>query len=203
MAALVKPVSNSASTATSQRARMVQVRVPETRVHMDFVLLKWRAHLANYSTAKVVRVPPSIHRTEAGTPRARAPKACNECHAHKTRCTSEHPQCRRCKSMNIECVYEKIQRKSAAASGSRPSAMPNRVVASSQSLVTSSEQPLKAQQSIESSHLASPSASLSSHTHTNRHLSLGHNLLVECVPRLKSDTPLHLLRLRVASRTCF
>lgn len=71
---------------------------------------------------KVVRVPPSIHRTEAGTPRARAPRACNECHTHKTRCTAERPQCKRCKAMNVECVYEKSKRKSASAvSSSRPS----------------------------------------------------------------------------------
>lgn len=130
--------------------------------------------------AKVVRVPPSIHRTEAGTPRARAPKACNECHAHKTRCTSEHPKCRRCKSMNIECVYEKSKRKSASALGSRPTTTPNRVVAASQLLAPPTEQPIiKVEESIETNHLASPSVSMSSCTDRNRGLASSHNLLVE------------------------
>lgn len=142
--------------------------------------------LANCPTAKVVRVPPSIHRTEAGTPRARAPKACNECHAHKTRCTSEHPQCRRCKSMNIECVYEKSKRKSTCASASQSATTPNRGLASSQPPVTSDERPPQVQQSIEASQLVSPSASLSPPRGRHRHLSLGHNLLVEYAPRPQS-----------------
>lgn len=129
--------------------------------------------------AKVVRVPPSIHQTEAGTPRARAPKACNECHAHKTRCTSEHPKCRRCKSMNLECVYEKSKRKSASASGSRSTATPNRMLTASQALAPPTEHPIKVEQSIEANQLASPSVSLSSLTDRNRGLSSSQNLLVE------------------------
>lgn len=129
--------------------------------------------------AKVVRVPPSIHRTEAGTPRARAPKACNECHAHKTRCTSEHPRCRRCKSMNLECVYEKSKRKSASASASRSIATPTRVGTASQSLALPTEQSIKVEQSTEPNQLASPSVSASSFTDRNRGLSSTQNLLVE------------------------
>ncbi|CAN8096455.1 unnamed protein product [Discula destructiva] len=140
---------------------------------------------------KVVRVPPSIHRTEAGTPRARAPRACDACHTHKTRCTSEHPQCRRCKSMNIECVYQKSKRKSASASasasaapGSRLASTPRPVEPAPSNLVVSSaeqqqQQPVEVQQSIETNQPASPSVSVSSLTEPNRGLPSGHSLLVE------------------------
>lgn len=137
---------------------------------------------------KVVRVPPSIHRTEAGTPRARAPRACNECHAHKTRCTSERPQCKRCKAMNIECVYEKSKRKSAAsaaaaAPGSRASTSRTTGGPSQPSpLAASVEQPLEVQQSIESNNQSgSPSVSVSSFAEPQRRLSQGDKLLVEYV----------------------
>lgn len=176
--ARVKPASSSTLIATSQRV-MMMVQVRRT-VDSPSARTAWTgATLTDYPPAKVVRVPPSIHRTEAGTPRARAPKACNECHAHKTRCTSEHPQCRRCKSLNIECVYEKSKRKSASASGSRSTATPNRAVPSSQPVDIPPEQPLKVEQSIEPDQVASPSVSLSPTTDRNRGLSLGQNLLVE------------------------
>lgn len=145
---------------------------------------------AHHLAAKVIRVPPSIHRTEAGTPRARAPKACNECHAHKTRCTSEHPQCRRCKAMNIECVYEKSKRKSSSISGSRSTATPNRAVASSQPLATPVEGPLKVQQSIEpDQRVSSPSLSLSPSTDRHRGLSSTQTFLVEYAAQVHSDNP--------------
>ncbi|EPE02834.1 nitrate assimilation regulatory protein [Ophiostoma piceae UAMH 11346] len=38
-------------------------------------------------------------------PRRRARQACQNCHARKARCTGGTPQCDRCRSLGIECVY--------------------------------------------------------------------------------------------------
>ena len=38
-------------------------------------------------------------------PRRRARQACQNCHSRKARCTGGTPQCDRCRSLGIECVY--------------------------------------------------------------------------------------------------
>ncbi|CAK7270238.1 hypothetical protein SEPCBS57363_004004 [Sporothrix epigloea] len=38
-------------------------------------------------------------------PRRRARQACQNCHARKARCTGGTPQCDRCRTLGIECVY--------------------------------------------------------------------------------------------------
>ncbi|KAI3397672.1 hypothetical protein diail_10441 [Diaporthe ilicicola] len=60
---------------------------------------------------KVSRVAPSRDRTEAGTVRKRAQKACTECHLHKTKCSGDLPRCKRCEANDLECEYVASRRK--------------------------------------------------------------------------------------------
>lgn len=60
---------------------------------------------------KVSRVAPSRDRTEAGTARKRAQKACKECHLHKTKCSGDLPRCKRCEANDLACEYVASRRK--------------------------------------------------------------------------------------------
>lgn len=60
---------------------------------------------------KVSRVAPSRDRTEAGTARKRAQKACKECHLHKTKCSGDIPRCKRCETNDLICEYVASRRK--------------------------------------------------------------------------------------------
>lgn len=67
---------------------------------------------------KVSRIAPSKDRTEAGTVRKRAQRACRECHAHKTKCSGDLPLCKRCEDNDLPCEYTPSKRKFAHAPGS-------------------------------------------------------------------------------------
>jgi hypothetical protein len=56
-------------------------------------------------------VIPSKDRTEAGTVRKRAQKACQQCHKHKTKCSADYPRCKRCEDGNLVCEYVEGKRK--------------------------------------------------------------------------------------------
>ena len=70
---------------------------------------------------KVLRTTPSQSHTEAGTPRRRAQRACAECHLHKTKCSGELPQCKRCRANNLGCVYTAAKRNFSTAPASENS----------------------------------------------------------------------------------
>ncbi|ROV98891.1 hypothetical protein VSDG_03826 [Cytospora chrysosperma] len=67
---------------------------------------------------KVSRIAPSRDRTEAGTVRKRAQRACRECHAHKTKCSGDLPRCKRCEANDLLCEYTPSKRKFTHAPGS-------------------------------------------------------------------------------------
>ncbi|KAH8879854.1 hypothetical protein GQ53DRAFT_853055 [Thozetella sp. PMI_491] len=59
---------------------------------------------------KVSRTTPSRSHTEAGTVRRRAQRACQNCHIHKTKCSGELPQCKRCDVNGLVCEYMPTKR---------------------------------------------------------------------------------------------
>ncbi|KAI0015451.1 hypothetical protein F4780DRAFT_74236 [Xylariomycetidae sp. FL0641] len=50
-----------------------------------------------------------------GVPKRRARQACEACHTAKIRCSAETPQCKRCKSKDITCKYDKKAKNGARA----------------------------------------------------------------------------------------
>ncbi|KAK3940478.1 hypothetical protein QBC46DRAFT_434535 [Diplogelasinospora grovesii] len=60
---------------------------------------------------RVSRTTPSRLHTEAGTPRKRAQRACQSCHAHKTKCSGDIPRCKRCEEADLKCEYAPAKRK--------------------------------------------------------------------------------------------
>lgn len=75
--------------------------------------------IADHRPGKVSRIVPSQVRTEAGTARKRAQRACTQCHRHKTKCTGEQPVCKRCAVNNLDCEYGPSKRKFSSAPGSQ------------------------------------------------------------------------------------
>ncbi|KUI64900.1 putative transcriptional regulatory protein PB1A11.04c [Cytospora mali] len=73
----------------------------------------------NQGPGKVSRIAPSRDRTEAGTVRKRAQRACRECHAHKTKCSGDLPRCKRCQANELICEYTPSKRKFTHAPGSQ------------------------------------------------------------------------------------
>lgn len=62
-------------------------------------------------TESISRTIPSRSYTEAGTLRKRAQRACHQCHLHKTKCSGDLPQCKRCVSVGLACQYVPAKRK--------------------------------------------------------------------------------------------
>ncbi|ETS76310.1 hypothetical protein PFICI_11697 [Pestalotiopsis fici W106-1] len=60
---------------------------------------------------KVARITPNGTVTEAGTLRKRAQRACQQCHAHKTKCSGDLPKCARCQLNELPCEYTPSKRK--------------------------------------------------------------------------------------------
>ncbi|KAM0812662.1 hypothetical protein AB5N19_12653 [Seiridium cardinale] len=60
---------------------------------------------------KVARITPNGTVTEAGTLRKRAQRACQQCHAHKTKCSGDLPRCARCQLNDLPCEYTPSKRK--------------------------------------------------------------------------------------------
>ena len=58
----------------------------------------------------MTRSKPSQSHTEAGTLRKRAQRACSQCHLHKTRCSGDLPQCKRCETVGLSCEYTPARR---------------------------------------------------------------------------------------------
>lgn len=71
------------------------------------------AHPPNGSqpSDKVARITPNGTVTEAGTLRKRAQRACQQCHAHKTKCSGDLPRCARCQLNDLPCEYTPSKRK--------------------------------------------------------------------------------------------
>ncbi|KAH8782789.1 hypothetical protein F5883DRAFT_403687 [Diaporthe sp. PMI_573] len=73
--------------------------------------LSYDCSFVDAAQGKVSRVAPSRDRTEAGTARKRAQKACQQCHLHKTKCSGDLPRCKRCEANNLSCEYVDSKRK--------------------------------------------------------------------------------------------
>ncbi|KAI0168418.1 hypothetical protein BJ166DRAFT_256381 [Pestalotiopsis sp. NC0098] len=71
---------------------------------------------------KVARITPNGTVTEAGTLRKRAQRACQQCHAHKTKCSGDLPRCARCQLNELPCEYTPSKRKFANLPGQSSSA---------------------------------------------------------------------------------
>lgn len=109
------------------RAIRVKVNIPAGRALFFYILFLFlytllRGTLFSHpsvSLGKVSRIAPSRDRTEAGTLRKRAQRACRECHAHKTKCSGDLPRCKRCEANDLLCEYTPSKRKFTHAPGSQ------------------------------------------------------------------------------------
>ncbi|KJR88038.1 uncharacterized protein SPSK_07003 [Sporothrix schenckii 1099-18] len=75
---------------------------------------------ANNNSARVASTTATASDPLLAIPRRRARQACQNCHSRKARCSGGTPQCDRCRTLGIECVYRpgKRTRMSPVLSGS-------------------------------------------------------------------------------------